>query len=138
MIVSNDPASVTVCWLTLTPAPGTCQNPVAAFTLWGSRVPVHNLSFVPPRNSSEPCLASLNPKTDCETAFCLVAVLKNGSPPLRLAIAGKASPRIYRGSLASAKTPNERTHSVAGVVNERCAYRSRGREDLSSDLDPRN
>ena len=90
MIVSNESAAA--CPLTLTLAPGTCQNPALESTLWNSRLPENNLLFVPPRNSSEPCEASLNPKTDCEIAPCLVAVLKNGSC-LRLEIAGKANPR---------------------------------------------
>ena len=81
--------------LALRLAPVACQNPVLESTEWNSIAPENNLLFVPPRKSSEPVEASLKPKTDCETAFCLVAVLKNGSC-LRFEIAGNANPRSYK------------------------------------------
>lgn len=81
--------------LALRVAPEACQNPVLESTGWNSILPVNKRLFVPPRKSSDPVEASLKPKTDCETAFCLIAVLKNGSF-LRLEIAGNANPRSYK------------------------------------------
>lgn len=135
MIVSNESAAV--CPLTLTLAPGTCQNPTLGSTLWNSRSPENNWLFVPPRKSSEPVEASLKPKTDCETAFCLVAVLKNGSC-LRLEIAGNANPRSYKLCKHSQRAPHEDTHPIDGVLTERGRYSSGGREDLISDLNACN
>lgn len=65
-------------------APVACQNPLEV-TVWYSMEPVYLAVSVPPSRSSEPVVASLNPKTPAETVPWLIRVLKKGFYEIRSA-----------------------------------------------------
>ncbi len=75
MIVSNPETTVFPPDRTL--APVACQNPDLT-TGWNSMEPVYSFEFVPPRNSSDPEVASLKANSLLGTAFWENAFWKKG------------------------------------------------------------